>query len=319
MKNYVLKLQLFADGAGAGTGAGEGAEAGTAAENNAGVAAPEKGRKNDLSNVKYGKQETQSDDYSAAEKGLPGKEVSTQEAAERATAFENMIKGEYKDEFNSRVQKIVQGRIGDTKALQAQVDEMKSAMEILSARYGVDATDTKALVKAIEADDSLYEAEATRRGMSVEQYKKVRELEKNNRELEATVQTMQRQKEGEQIYGKWMNEAEALQEKYGIQNFDFGTEAQNPEFLNLLKSGVSVESAYKAIHFDDMVGGAMMTTAQQVSQKMAQNIASRASRPMEGAVSSQPGVITKTDVTKLTKADREEIDRRVARGEKISF
>lgn len=319
MENYVLNLQLFADGAGAGTGAGEGAEAGTAAENNAGVAAPEKGRKNDLSNVKYGKQETQSGDYSAAEKGLPGKEVSTQEAAERATAFENMIKGEYKDEFNSRVQKIVQGRIGDTKALQAQVDEMKSAMEILSARYGVDAADTKALVKAIEEDDSLYEAEATRRGMSVEQYKKVRELEKNNRELEATVQTMQRQKEGEQIYGKWMNEAEALREKYGIQNFDFGTEAQNPEFLNLLKSGVSVESAYKAIHFDDMVGGAMMTTAQQVSQKMAQNIASRASRPLEGAVSSQPGVITKTDVTKLTKADREEIDRRVARGEKISF
>lgn len=316
MKKYLLNLQLFADGEGAGA---ETEGAGTvAAESKTGVAAPSKGRKSDLSNVRYGKQEPQSDDYSET-KGLPGKEVSTRESAERAAAFESMIKGEYKDEFNSRVQKIVQNRIGETKTLQAQVDEMKPAMEILSARYGVEATDIKALAKAIQDDDSLYESEAAKRGMSVEQYKEIRKLEDSSKHWKDAYEQMRRQQEGEQIYGRWMNEADELREKYGIQDFDFTAEAQNLEFLNLLKSGVSVENAYKAIHFDDMMGGAMMTTAQRVSQQMAKNIASRASRPTEGAISSQPGVITKADVTKLTKADREEIERRVLRGDIISF
>ena len=40
---------------------------------------------------------------------------------------------------------------------------------------------------------------------------------------------------------------------------------------------------------------------------------------MEGAATGAAGVVTKSDVTKLTKADREEIARQVARGKTITF
>jgi hypothetical protein len=116
-----------------------------------------------------------------------------------------------------------------------------------------------------------------------------------------------------------MEEGQALAEKYGIADFDFRQEVQNPDFTNLLANGVSVESAYKAIHIDDMIGGAMAKTADNVRTKMAQDIASRQARPSENGASSQNAAVFKNDVNKLSKADREEIDRRVARGEIISF
>lgn len=323
MKNYLLQLQFFADGAGSGAGTGDAGSTGSvsAAENNAEVAAPGKGRKVNLSNVIYGKQSEQtSDDYSKQTE-VPGKDkaVSTRELEERSVQFENMIKGEYRDEFNNRVQKIVQNRIGETKALQEQSQATKPIIELLASKYGVDAKDINALSKAIQDDDSLYQSEAAKRGLSVEQYKEVRRLEQTNQDLKEAMEEMNRQKRGEEIYGKWMAESKTLQEKYGLQDFDFGTESQNPDFINLLKSGVSVEGAYKAIHFDEMIGGAMAATAKNVQQQTAKNIASRAARPVEGAVSSQPGVTVKADVHSLTKADREEIAKRVARGETIRF
>ena len=68
-----------------------------------------------------------------------------------------------------------------------------------------------------------------------------------------------------------------------------------------------------------MLTGAMAATADNVGKAIAKSVASRAKRPTEGAVSSQPSVEVKSDVSKLTKADREEIARRAARGEVISF
>ena len=148
MKKLLLNLQTFNDGASAGTSAGEG----TAAESTPGVAAPQvKGRKsNNMQNVVYGKQDA-SDDYSAQSK-LPGAEktVTTKETEEKSVQFENMIKGDYKDEFDSRVQKIVQGRIGDTKALQDQNAKMQPIIDMMSRKYGVDAINIDALTKAIQ-------------------------------------------------------------------------------------------------------------------------------------------------------------------------
>ena len=87
----------------------------------------------------------------------------------------------------------------------------------------------------------------------------------------------------------------------------------------MLQNGVSVEAAYKAMHFDEMLGGAMAATAKNVSSQVAKNIQARASRPVEGAVNSQPGAIVKANVSQLSKADRAEIARRVAEGETIKW
>lgn len=315
MKELLLNLQAFDDGASAGTSSGEG----TAAENTQGVAAPQKGRKgNALQNVVYGKQD-ESDDYSYEGTNLPGAErtVTTRESEEKSVQFENMIKGDYKDEFNQRVQRIVQGRIGDTKVMQEQNARIQPIIEMMSQRYGVDANDIDALTKAIQEDDSLYQDEAAKRGMSVEQYKEYRRITSENKSMKRALQQQEAQQKGEETYQRWIQEGEELKERYGLSEFSFENEIQNQDFCDMLKNGVSVETAYKAVHFDEMLSGAMAATAQSVRSQVAKNIQARAARPVEGAASSQPGTIVKSNVSQLTKADRAEAVRRAAEGETI--
>jgi hypothetical protein len=114
------------------------------------------------------------------------------------------------------------------------------------------------------------------------------------------------------------NQTDEFNAKYGM-NIDFRTESMNPDFVAILKNGSSVEAAYRAVHFDEMMGGAMFKTAQAVTEKMANNLQAKASRPVENGISSRATATVKTDVNSLTRKDREEIERRVARGERISF
>ena len=73
------------------------------------------------------------------------------------------------------------------------------------------------------------------------------------------------------------------------------------------------------IHKDEIIPAAMQFTAKAVEQKLTNKIIANGARPAENGNSSQGASVTKSDVSQLTKADRAEIARRVARGEKISF
>ena len=72
-------------------------------------------------------------------------------------------------------------------------------------------------------------------------------------------------------------------------------------------------------HFDDILSGAIQYTAQTVKDNLAASRAKRAARPAENGTHAGPAAVVKSDVSKLSKADMEEIDRRVLRGERISF
>lgn len=94
------------------------------------------------------------------------------------------------------------------------------------------------------------------------------------------MQQQEARQQGEKTYQEWMQQAEDLKERYGISDFSFEEETQNPDFCKMLQNGVSVEAAYKAVHFDEMLGGAMAATAKNVSSQVAKNIQARASRPV---------------------------------------
>ena len=87
----------------------------------------------------------------------------------------------------------------------------------------------------------------------------------------------------------------------------------------MLKRGVGVEHAYKIIHFDELNQNAARVAAQTADAQAQARIKSKASRPSENGTSSKSAVIVKNDVSTLTRKERAEIARRVARGEKISF
>lgn len=303
---YYMCLWLFGEGS-AGAGATGSQNSGAEAGAESGVAHP---GSEDLSNVVYGKP--------SGEIANPkGKAADTQESLE--ARFQEMIKGEFKDVFAKRTQAIIDERFKKTKGIEEKLNSVDPILKILADKYGTDANDIDALKKAIDEDDSYYQREAIERGLTVKQLKEVKALERQNEELLAQQKAKEEQDATDKIYAEWMQQAKDFKEKYGINDFDINEEVQNPEFSRLLAAGVTIEGAYKAVHFDDMVGGAMAHTAAKVKEGLVNSVNARAQRPTEGASATHSATTFKSDVNSLTRADREEIERRALRGEVITF
>lgn len=118
------------------------------------------------------------------------------------------------------------------------------------------------------------------------------------------------------------NESLVLSEKLkeqGVQ-FDLQTEIDNPAVNALLKKGLTLEQSYVLAHHDEI----MLRETQKVAtaQKAATIEAIRTkglNAVTEVASKPAPKVIHKSDPSKFSNSDLDEIARRVARGEEISF
>ena len=314
MKSFIpmLNLQLFAEGGAGGAAGGTGGDGGTAqGQGVTGAAAlPQtKGAKNNpLAEVKYGIQE---DAAPAAEVQKPT------EAPDLNAEFEKLIKGQYKEQYDARVQDTIQKRLKSSKETVDKYNALTPTLELLAKKYGVDATDVAALTKAIEEDDSFFEEEALAKGVTVQQLKEYRKMERENADLRRQMQEQQTKENANKLYAGWMTQAEEAKKVY--PSFDLKTEMNNPKFLELLRSNIDVRTAYEVMHKDEIISGAMQFTAKTVEQKIANKIAANGSRPSENGMRSQSAAVVKSDVSKLSKADRAEIIRRVQRGEKIRF
>lgn len=297
-----INLQLFAEG----SGTGDGGTAGVTGE----AAAPQaKGAKNPLADVKYGIQQ----DAQAA--SVQGEE--TVVTPDRTAEFDKLIKGEYKDLYDAKVQDTVQKRLKGTKETVDKYNALVPTLEILSKKYGVDVNDIAALNTAIEDDDSYFEEEALEKGITVQQLKEIRKMERENADLKRQMQEQTAQQNASKLYAAWMEQADKAKSVY--PSFDLQAEMQNPRFVDLLKSNVDVRTAYEVLHKDEIIPAAMQFTAQKVEQKLANKIIANGARPTENGISSQSAAQVKSDVSQLSKADLAEIAKRVARGEKISF
>ena len=300
----ILNLQLFAEGTGGGDG-GTGAEGATGATATAAVS--QKGVKNPLADVKYGIQE----------ESTPVPEVKTTATDDRNARFEALIKGEFKDLYDAKMQDTIQKRLKGSKETVDKYNALSPTLELLAKKYGVDANNIEALNKAIEEDDSYYEEEALEKNMSVQQLKEIKKMERENADLKRQMQEQERQENANKLYSKWMQESEAMKSVYPA--FDLRTELQNPRFTDLLRNNVDVRTAYEVLHKDEIIPAAMQFTAKTVEQKLTNKIIANGARPVENGNSSQGATVVKSDVSQLSKADRAEIIRRVARGEKIKF
>ena len=303
----ILDLQLFAEGAGGGDG-GTGAEGATGETATAAVSQPKGVKSNPLANVVYGKQ---------AEEAPPTAEVEQVATEDRNAKFEALIKGEFKDLYDARMQDTIQKRLKGTKETVDKYNALAPTLEALSKKYGVDASDIEALNKAIEEDDSYYEEEALQKGITVEQLKEVRKMERENADLKRQLDEQNRKENANKLYAQWMEQADKAKTVY--PSFDLRAEMQNPEFVKLLRSNVDVRTAYEVLHKDEIIPAAMQFTAKTVEQKLTNKIIANGARPAENGNSSQGATVVKSDVSQLSKADRQEIIRRVQRGEKISF
>lgn len=307
-----LNLQLFADG-GAGAAGGTGAEGATGVTATAAVPQTKGVKSNPLANVVYGKQ---GDSVQVANAQNAAGTVPA-DPSDRNAEFEKLIKGEYKDLYDQRVQDTVQKRLKGSKENEAKLNALSPTLELLAKKYGVDVSNIEALNKAIEDDDTYYEQEALEKGVTVEQLKEFKKMERENAELKRMQEQQNAKEKGAQLYAQWMDQAEKAKAVY--PSFDLRAEMSNQKFLDLLRANIDVRTAYEVVHKDDIIPAAMQFTAKTVEQKLTNKIIAGGARPSENGISSQSAAQVKSDVSQLTKADRAEIIRRVQRGEKIRF
>ena len=140
-------------------------------------------------------------------------------------------------------------------------------------------------------------------------------MERENAQLRAEMQAQRTQEQASAQYAAWMQQAEQVKAIY--PSFDLATEIQNEQFRRLLQSNIPIQTAFEVIHKDEIIPAAMQYTAKQVEAKVANNVRSGQRRPTEGAAGRSGAVQVKSDPSKFTKADMDEIARRVARGERI--
>lgn len=322
MEKLYLDLQLFADG-GAGAAGGDGGAA-AGAEAATGVQAPAAGerrqkRMNPLANVKYGVQPQQEE--------TQGEVADTTEAAAKTAdqdngkkSFEDLIKGEYKADFDARVQEIIRNRFKQNGEMEEKLNSMNPLLEMLGKKLNVDPTDIEQLTRIIGDDDSLYEEEAMQRGMSVEGLKTLKQMERENEQLKQREQQSIAEQRMHEHFESLARQGDELKQFY--PSFDLMAEMQNPQFARLTAPGVGVgvRTAYEVVHNAEIQSASMQVAAQKSAERMANAVRANGMRPMENGMNSQqtPSVV-KTDPRTLTRADREEIKRRVALGEKIAF
>ena len=326
-----IDLTLFDGGAAGAAGTGESGGEAQAAESTLPKAetrrpgSSRRGRTGELSNVVYGKQDeaspldadSGSDAGSQSEGNASGISTTSDTKEAKQKAFRELIEGEYKDEYTEMFQSAFNRRFKDVKGMENSLNAQKPILDILCQKYGITDGDMGKLQSAIEDDNSYWESAAEESGLTVEQYKAMQKLERENEELKRVRQMQVGQQQMNQQLNEWYRQANAMKELY--PNFDFKTEAQNRDFLGLLRSGLPVQKAYELMHMDEIKEAAARSAAQTTGAQMEARIKSKAARPSENGTSSQSAAIVKNDVSHLSRADRAEIARRVQRGEKITF
>lgn len=311
---FLLNLRLFGEGGGEGA-----ASAAPGAEGTQAVSQPatDKSSKNPLENVKYGIQEGEGSTDTSKGTDVPSTVVPNKKAS-----FEELIKGEYKEEYNARMQEALSKRFKANEAVAQREKSLAPILEALGNKYGIDASDVSSmdlekLSKAIQEDDSYYEQEALEKGISVEMLKQLKKMESENKQMKQAMEERQKREKTQQAYAELLKQSEQVKAIY--PGFDLKTEMNNPQFGRLIANNVDARTAYEVVHRDEIQPAMAQYMAKKTAEQLSNHIQSGAKRPAENGANSQNSATVKTDVTKLTKADRAEIARRAALGETIRF
>ncbi len=235
---------------------------------------------------------------------------------ERQAGYEK-FKEKYRDLYGKDVKSHIDRRFKDEQRLHEQLDSYTPLMALLSERYGIADGNVAKIMEAIDNDNTFWEEQALKENMTVDQLKRMRKTEAQNRQLVESAQRAQQIRQRDDIYARWDREAELCKQHF--PGFDMAKECENDAFTRLLGAGVEVENAYKAVHFDEIAQGLMARTEKDTKKKVADSIRSGNGRPSENGVGAGSANGTKMSAWDLSKEEFHKVMERAARGETITM
>ena len=116
------------------------------------------------------------------------------------------------------------------------------------------------------------------------------------------------------LHARWAAEEAMLRRE--VPGFALKEELRDPEMRRLMQlPGMRMADAYRLTHYND----ALRRTARTVEQGVVERIQQRAARPAENGTRPGGAAVTRADVGKMTRQQREALERRALHGDKIVF
>lgn len=246
--------------------------------------------------------------------------------------FQELIKGKYRAQYSKLTSATVQNRLKASKGENARLAEenakYRAFIDGLSDEF--DADDLESLKKKLAEDRSRrVEDEAIRTGKTSEEVEEkisarseLRRAQREAAQLKAEKEEQARITGSQKILQGWRDQSEGLSEKYPGFDLDYEL-ANNEAFVSMLvndRTGkVTVEGAYVASHGDEALRQAMQYAAARGTEVAAARFANNAKRPTEGALQKTTAGASVVDVKNMTRKQRDEIKKRVEKGERITF
>lgn len=339
---YLFIIQQFAEGAApaGGTGAQGTATATATSEASEGTAKAEgKGaansRKNkpDLSNVIYGKPpasettETKAKESSSESAETQVKRQTLAELLESDPELKKEYETSVKTQVSERTKAHLDRRLKNADISEANLEGMRPMFEILAQHYKLDPKDTAAIVKAVSEDDSYFKRASFEKGTNAkseresflkdrENFEILRENRKLKDEAEARRKADEQANNRKELFASWNREIPEVKKLY--PSFDMDIEMKNPEFREMALQG-KLKEGYEKVHRAEIDAAMMQYAHKQAEEKIANNVATGRSRPLEGAMSRDASPVYKSDPSTFTKEDINEVKRRARSGERIIF
>lgn len=222
--------------------------------------------------------------------------------------FDALIHGEFKEQFSEKVQKILKGRLREVKSMKEASDKNAMVLQSLMEKFNITDGDTEKLERMIDAHMSQEKGNTQEKTDYL-----MKRLIAENSFLKKSRQEDLRKMEMENRIKLWEKQAEETKEAY--PHFDLKNELKNPEFVRLLKVGVSVKNAYEVLNLSSI----LEDNSKNAEKKVVSSIRSKGNRPVENGSDLSGGILLSGNVSKLTKKQRAELAKRAAKGEKIEF
>ena len=118
----------------------------------------------------------------------------------------------------------------------------------------------------------------------------------------------------DRLHSRWAGEEAMI--RRAVPGFSLQQELRDPEMRRLMQlPGMRVADAYRLAHYND----ALRQTAQAVEQGVVERIRQRAARPAENGTHPGSAAVMGADVSRMTRAQREALERQAMHGARISF
>lgn len=240
--------------------------------------------------------------------------------ADISSAFDNLIKGEYKEEYEKRFNSALSKRLNSSKKkiseYEKQISSYAPIFQKLAVKYGKEPEDVEGILNSIQSDDSYYDDYAVENGLTTEQARLVLDAKEITRQNNIRREQEDKAREFNERFNGWVAQADALKQKF--PSFDFNEESKNEQFRRFLNLGISVEDAYTIIHREELMSNAMAFSAQQTKKEVAETIRSGKERPVENGVNMSQASAVKDTMLNLSREEERKIERAIKSGARVT-